>query len=229
MKKNAVIFLALAVFCTQVFATEFFVTPKFGFSNISISQKVSGEESYGDRKPNKMSWTSAVAGLGLGVVTDHNIMILFNTDFMFGGSAKAKVEYDKTTNKYSAELKAKGGLHFWQPSLILGYSFKPIDKLSCNFGAGITFSVASNLMVKEVETSMGGVSVPNKRGTPGGIDVSYAFPIHFDIQYYFMDHIGIIAELQDVIGSGKITSGGKSLLSGVCNTFTFKVGPAFKF
>lgn len=84
-------------------------------------------------------------------------------------------------------------------------------------------------MVKEVETSRGGGSVTDKLGTPGGINVDYAFPIHFDIQYYFMDHIGIIAELQDVIGSGKITNSGTSLLSGVCNTFTLKVGPAFKF
>ena len=83
-------------------------------------------------------------------------------------------------------------------------------------------------MVKEVETSRGGGSVTDKLGTPGGINVDYAFPIHFDIQYYFMDHIGVIVELQDVIGSGGVSANHRGI-SGVCNTFTFKVGPAFKF
>ena len=229
MKKNAVVFLALAVFCTQVFATEFFVTPKLGLSNISISQKVSGVESYGDTKPNKLSWTSAVVGLGLGVVTDHNIMILFNTDLMFGGSAKAKIGYSKYASKYLGEGKLKGGLYFWQPSLILGYSFKPNDALRCNFGVGIAIAVASNPMAKEAEASMGGgISNTDKRGTPTNIEVGCAFPIHVDIQYYFMDHIGVIVELQDVIGSGKASAAGYDI-SGVCNTFTLKVGQAFKF
>ena len=84
-------------------------------------------------------------------------------------------------------------------------------------------------MAKEAEVSMGGGrSNTDKRGTPTNIEVDYAFPIHFDIQYYFMDHIGVIVELQDVIGSGGV-SAVRHGISGVCNTFTLKVGPAFKF
>ncbi|MEL3904945.1 MAG: DUF2715 domain-containing protein [Treponemataceae bacterium] len=241
MKKNAVIFLALAVFCTQVFAAEFIITPKFGLSNTSISQKVEGVESYGDKKPDKLNWLSAVAGLGLGVVTDHNIMILFNTDFAFAGSIKAKTGYDKDASKYGNEYKLKGGLYFWQPSLILGYSFKPNDALSCNFGAGIAFMIASTPMAKESEyTPKVGTGATAKKGTLVIVGDPYSgfsihFPIHFDIQYYFTDHIGIIAELQDVIGRGYISNGydpidpAKFTINGVCNNFSFKVGPAFKF
>lgn len=219
----------LIIFSTTVFAADFIITPKFGISRISAKSKNVGDKSYGDIKPSKAGWTSGVAGLGLGIVTDKRIMVLFNNDLHFGGTIKAKDFYN-TEGDYNV-ANFKGGLYFWQSALILGYSFSPMDNLTCNFGVGLAFGL-SHPMAKDFEFGASNATSTEKTGTQLSIECSqYTFPIHFDVQYFFTEKIGLTVELQDIIGSVEAGYGANATdkkKTGVFNNFSLKIGPAFK-
>ncbi|MEL3907834.1 MAG: DUF2715 domain-containing protein [Treponemataceae bacterium] len=233
-RKIMVIFLFLAVFSTQIFATEFFVTPKIGGAYLSNSFKNFGKEKFGDVKPDKASWFSGVAGIGLGFVSDNGVMLLFNNDLHFAGTLKSKVnrEWDKDAKKfYSEDEKYSGGLYFWQSVLILGYSYKPMENLSCNFGLGLSFGRSrprakkyESVMKYEEETTPH--EYKSEKGFLSYIEQNqFGFAIHADIQYYFTKNVGITFELQDIVGRGLMGN----ISNGVFNNFSFKFGPAFKF
>lgn len=223
-------------FSTTVFATDFIITPKFGAAYIYAKHKNKGDYVYGDIKPSKAKWVSGVAGLGVGVVTDSGIMMLFNNDLHFGGAIKSR-KFTDSDGRYDIE-NFKGGLYFWQSALILGYSFKPMDNLACNFGVGLAFGFA-NAMVKQHEYGKPNETTTYREGTHLTIPRYHAFPIHFNVQYFLTENIGLTVELQDVIGSiiasvskdpapdaTEITPFGPVNLF---NNFSFKLGPAFKF
>ena len=223
MKKLLVVLFAFLLVCTSSFA-EFMITPGLGFSNFSTTVRPKDI----DNTYTKVSYNSMALGLDVAYLMDSGLSFYFNNNVSFLTSGKAKL-HTPLLSIDTKILKSKGA--FWDAELLAGWTFRdlaPNLRISILGGLGLGYGSVTPTQVSIEGVKLDISSVEQIKTS----FFSVGFAIHFNVQYYFTDLVGIGLSITEISGYGK--AGMKDvpadeIKGGFANAFNLKLGPTFKF
>ena len=221
MKKLLMVLFAFLLICTSTFA-EFMISPGLGFSNFSSSIKAK-EVDYSI----KFSLNSMTLGLDAAYLMDSGLSFYFNNNVVF--LTTGKIKFNDSTTYEQKITKSKGA--FWDAELLAGWTFKdlvPNLRIAILGGLGLGYG-----SITPTQISIAGFKID----MPSEAQVKYSFfsiglAIHFNVQYYFTDLVGIGLSITEIPGYGKAIMKdipSDQIKGSFANTFNLKLGPTFKF
>ena len=222
MKKLLMVLFAFLLICTSTFA-EFMISPGLGFSNLSSSIKFKKDND----SSTKFSLNSMALGLDAAYLMDSGLSFYFNNNVVFLTTGKIKVD---TLITFEEKItKSKGA--FWNAELLAGWTFKdlaPNLRIAILGGLGLGYG---SITPTQISFEGNKVDVPSEMQNKFSF-FSIGLAIHFNVQYYFTDLVGIGLSITEIPGYGKGSMKdvqSDQIKGSFANTFNLKLGPTFKF
>lgn len=230
MKKLSAIVIASFLGCVSLFA-EFVIGPSLGYSNVISGAKFELKAPGGDKFDGGLSYTlhSMTIGLDAGYLMESGLSFYFNNNVSFLTSAKFIDKLGSREEKGNFS-KTKGAL--WDSELLAGWTFRdlaPNLRIALLAGLGLGYGSYTPTQMKDDNGTHDISERDQQHISFSHFNVGLA--LHFNVQYFFTDIVGIGLSLTDSIGYGKACpkEATDDVKGTFANLFNVKLGPTFKF